>query len=164
MTRTRMLLVTLGVAGAVTLGACAGPATSPAPAPAVPVDLVAETEALDALGAAAEPSARADRKDKAGPARRLLRKNTLHGELTVQTEQGVRTVAVQRGEVTAATAAGVTVRSADGFTQAWAFGDKLRVRQDRKDADRAAVKVGAQVAVAGARDGDTATARLIKIV
>jgi hypothetical protein len=98
---------------------------------------------------------------KAGAIRRLLRGNGLHGEVTVQGRKGVRTIAAQRGTVTAVTATAVTVKSADGFTATWTFGDKLRVRQDRRDAERSAVRAGVEVAVAGARDGDTRTARLI---
>jgi hypothetical protein len=98
---------------------------------------------------------------KAGAIRRLLRGNGLHGEVTVQGRKGVRTIAAQRGTVTAVTATAVTVKSADGFTATWTFGDKLRVRQDRRDAERSAVRAGVEVAVAGTRDGDTRTARLI---
>ena len=43
------------------------------------------------------------------------------------------------------------------------YGDKLKVVQDKKKVDLAAVKVGAQVGVAGARDGEATTARLLRI-
>jgi hypothetical protein len=43
----------------------------------------------------------------------------LHGELTVQTKDGVQTFLVQRGTVTAVGSGSVTVRSSDGFTRTW---------------------------------------------
>ncbi|GAA0810271.1 hypothetical protein [Spirilliplanes yamanashiensis] len=149
---TRTLLIP-AAALALALPACAAPA--PAPTAAEPVDLVAETQVLDELGA--------DRAGKPGKARRLLRKNTLHGELTVQTKNGPRTVVAQRGEVTAVDAAGLTVKSADGFTLTWTFGGKLRVRQDGKAAERTAITTGAQVGVAGAEDGAATVARLVRV-
>ena len=146
MTRTPII----AAAAVLLLAGCAN-----APAPAEPVGLVAETRALTELEAPAE--------DRPGAAKRLLRRNTLHGELTVQTRQGVTTVLVQRGEVTAATATGFTVKSTDGFTLTWVFGEKVKVRKDKADAERSAIAAGAQVAVAGAKAGAAATARLVRI-
>jgi hypothetical protein len=104
-----------------------------------------------------------DRPNRRPLARVLLRRNTLHGEAVVQTKQGTRTVVVQRGEVTAIDARSVTVKSADGFTLTWTFGDKLRVVEQRSKVQPDQIKVGAQVGVAGARDGTTTVARLIVI-
>ena len=95
--------------------------------------------------------------------RKHLRKNTLHGEITVQGKDGVRTIVVQRGTVTAVDAKTVTVKSTDGFTQTWTFGDKLRVVQDRKTVEVSALKTGAEIGVAGAKDGDASVARLVAI-
>jgi hypothetical protein len=182
--------IALALAGVLALSACSPPSDdAPPPDDARPaLDLVAEAETVAALGvesglsAAAAPDQSAggktgaenaagekaggekagDRRGrKAGAIRRLLRGNGLHGEVTVQGRKGVRTIAAQRGTVTAVTATAVTVKSADGFTATWTFGDKLRVRQDRRDAERSAVRAGVEVAVAGTRDGDTRTARLI---
>ena len=83
--------------------------------------------------------------------------------MTVQGKDGVRTIVVQRGTVTAAGGKSVSVRSADGFALTWTLGDKLRVVQDRKKVEPSAVKVGAEVGVAGARSGDAPTARLIAV-
>ncbi|MEH1030672.1 hypothetical protein V6W11_23265 [Micromonospora profundi] len=97
-------------------------------------------------------------------ARVLLRKNTLHGEAVVQTKDGgTRTVAVQRGEVTAIDGNSMTVKSTDGFTMAWTFGEDLRVVQRRTTVQPSEVKVGAKLGVAGAKDGDKGVARLILI-
>jgi len=97
-------------------------------------------------------------------ARVLLRKNTLHGEAVVQTKDGgTRTVAVQRGEVTAIDGNSMTVKSTDGFTMTWTFGEDLRVVERRTTVQPSEVKVGAKLGVAGAKDGDKGVARLILI-
>jgi hypothetical protein len=187
MTRTPKVLPALvatglAVGGLVGLSGCGvvGRAATDAPAAgsaATEVDLGGEAAALTAVGfetglgadppptvaptsvaPGGEPKAR-----RPGPARRLLRKNTMHGEVTVLTRQGVKTVAAQRGAVTAVTPTSVTVKSTDGFTATWTFADKLVVRQDRRPAERAAVVVGAQVGVAGPKTGAARTARLVGV-
>ena len=176
MTRTRIALTlgTLGLAGLLALtgcGAAAGP-TNPAPAAA---DLSVEADALQALGidtgvaAAPEPSAPAasaapdKRRHPRIAIRRYLRKNTLHGEITVQGRDGVRTIVVQRGAVTAVTATTVSVRSTDGFTLTWTFAPNLRVVRNRAVVQATALATGVQVGVAGTRTGSATNARLIAI-
>ncbi|MEH1054959.1 hypothetical protein V6U89_07055 [Micromonospora sp. CPCC 206171] len=148
-----------------------------------------EGQALAAMGfdptelelvAAAAPSASGSAEPEAGPkgkrgeraeewrkrrqARVLLRKNTLHGEAVVQTRDGgTKTVVVQRGEVTAVDGDSVTVKSTDGFTLTWTFGDKLRVIERRTTIQSSDVKVGTRIGVAGAKDGDATVARLIVV-
>jgi hypothetical protein len=65
--------------------------------------------------------------------------------------------------VTAVTAGGVSVKSTDGFTLTWTFGDKLRVVQDKRTVATSALKTGAEIGIAGVKDGDTTAARLIAI-
>ena len=96
-------------------------------------------------------------------ARVLLRRNTLHGEVVVQTGDGTKTVLVQRGTVTAVDATSMTVASTDGYTLAWRFGDNLRVVQRRETIQPEQIAVGTEVGVAGARDGDDAVARLVVV-
>ncbi|MBO4205297.1 hypothetical protein [Micromonospora echinofusca] len=175
--------VALGVSGC---GGTGGPGAGSAAGPVVDVvaALGAEGQALAALGfdaadldvepvAAPAPSAstgpergpRGERGDgwrKRHQARVLLRKkNTLHGEVVVQTKEGTKTVAVQRGEVTAVDGKSVTVKSSDGFTMTWSFGENLRVVERRTTIQPSAVAVGATIGVAGTKDGTTAVARLI---
>ncbi|MFC4149387.1 hypothetical protein ACFO0M_24320 [Micromonospora mangrovi] len=97
-------------------------------------------------------------------ARVLLRKNTLHGEVVVQTKDGgTKTVAVQRGQVTAIDDRSMTVKSTDGFTMTWTFGDNLRVVERRSTIRSNDVKVGTTVGVAGAKEGSGGVARLIVV-
>jgi hypothetical protein len=87
----------------------------------------------------------------------------LHAEAVVQTDDGTKTVVVQRGTVTAADATTVTVKSADGFTLTWTFGDPIKVIKDRAPASPSALTVGTTVGVAGERTGTATTARLVVV-
>jgi hypothetical protein len=92
-----------------------------------------------------------------------LRRNVQHGEFTVQTKQGEKTVAVQRGTVVAVSATSVTVKCADGLVQTWALDDKLHVVKDKAKATPGAITVGAAVGVAGVKNGTGYLARLVLI-
>jgi hypothetical protein len=87
----------------------------------------------------------------------------MHGEAVVQTEEGTKTVVVQRGTVTAIDAKSVTVKSTDGFTLVWTFGDPLTVLERRSQVQPSAVAVGTEVGIAGAKSADSQAARLIVI-
>jgi hypothetical protein len=165
------------MAGLLGLAACGRGSVVASPAEVVSDTATsAEAQALTAVGfdtsgspvtdpvtdPAPSPSTRAPGA-RVGAGRRLLRKNTLHGEVVVQTKDGTKTVDVQRGTVTAIDDKTVTVKSADGFTLTWTFGNPIRVVERRTTVQPSAVKVGTEIGVAGAKDGDTTTARLITI-
>jgi hypothetical protein len=183
MTRWKIAAVALVAAvSAVTVTACVGRSGTGQDSA---VDLAAmgsEGEALAALGfdvqyadlddATATPTDAASTDPTAGrgegwrkrhQARVLLRKNLLHGEVVVQTRDGTKTIVAQRGTVTAVDGSSMTVRSTDGFTLTWTFGENLRVVEHgtRVQVDR--VQVGALLGVAGAKDGERSVARLIVI-
>jgi hypothetical protein len=139
-------------------------------------DVTWDGQALQAIGyttedvkAAADPApadtGQAGGKRRPGHARLRFAFNhrTLHAEGVVQTDEGTKTVVVQRGSVTAVDATSVTVKSTDGFTLTWKVGDPIKVVANRSKADMSAVTVGAEVGIAGAKDGGTTTARLIVI-
>jgi hypothetical protein len=168
MTRTRMMLIVpaLGLAGLIGLTGCGAPTSSAG----VAADVADEATALQQVGFATgletpAPSASASAKTKAHgkKARKYLRKNTLHGEVTVQGKNGVKTIVVQRGAVTAVTSTSVTVKSTDGYALTWTFGDKVRVVQDKKAVAASTLKAGEQIGVAGAKDGSATDARLIAV-
>ncbi|RKN46209.1 hypothetical protein [Micromonospora endolithica] len=181
---TLLAAVTLGLTGCGAVGAVGGPA--PEPAVEVTAAMGTEGQALAAMGfdaaeldvlnvaaPAASPSpsstearpGRGERGEewrKRRQARVLLRKNTLHGEVVVQTKEGgTKTVAVQRGEVTAIDGQKMTVKSTDGFTMTWTFGPELRVLERRRTVQPEAVEVGSVLGVAGAKEGENGVARLI---
>ncbi|WP_408631864.1 hypothetical protein [Micromonospora palythoicola] len=184
-TATGALLVTVALAAAgCGVGRAERDATQDS-AVEVVAAMGAEGQALAALGLDPEeldadpraaapveptPSAADKRKErveewrKRRAARVLLRKNTLHGDVVVQTKDGgTKTVSVQRGEVTALTDDKVTVKSTDGFTRTWTFTDDLRVIERRRSIAATDIKVGTRLGVAGTVDGEQAQARLIVV-
>jgi hypothetical protein len=185
MRRTRIGLVVSALALAlVGLTACGRTGTDSAAAPASATDQSAEVQALQAVGfssadlaaapadlaavPAAEPSGSPGPKkpnaDRPGPIKGILHKGVLHGEATLTMKDGtVRHVAVQRGTVTAIDDKSITVKSSDGFTQTWTFGSPIHVVEHRTTIAPSAIKVGSEVGVAGAKDGDKLTARLIVV-
>jgi len=114
-------------------------------------------------GTGADEARRGDAWRKRHAYRVMLRKNTLHGEAVVKTRDGTRTVVVQRGTVTEVTDTSVTVKSADGYTLTWAFGDRMHVIEHRTAIKASEITAGTEVGVAGTKNGDTAIARLIVI-
>jgi hypothetical protein len=177
-----ILAAAIGVTG---LAGCAGNGGDLAGTPAGSVVEEYSDEAadgLEALGfdtdlvayAAIAPSAspttpgpkgdrREKRRERVEGLRHRFGKRALHGEFVVQTKDGVKTLVVQRGTVTAITDTSITVKSADGFTLTWTFGDKLRVVERRTTVQPKDVAVGTEVGVSGAKEGDQPVARFIVI-
>ena len=58
--------------------------------------------------------ARAGALGRGGGWRHALGRRVLHGEVTVQTKDGVKTIVMARGEVTALSGDAITVKSSDG--------------------------------------------------
>ena len=97
------------------------------------------------------------------PRLRFAFQHALHGEATVQTDEGLKTVVVQRGMVTAVDSSSVTVKSADAYTLTWTLGPNSVVVVNRARSQISAVQVGTAVGVAGSRDGDTVTVRRLVV-
>ena len=101
-----------------------------------------------------------------GPAAKKLhglRSRALHGEFVAQTKDGLKTVVLQKGSVTALSATSVTVKSTDGYTVTWTINDQTRVRKDKAAAAATDLKSGLVVRVVGPKDGSATTARVIVI-
>ena len=94
---------------------------------------------------------------------RLRRLDGMHGEYTFETKNGPRTLAFERGTVTAVAGHDVTVRAADGTTWTWVLTSTSVVRQDGTRATPAALADGKPVFAAGAVTGGTHDAALIVI-
>jgi len=176
MTRTRIrrtlattalaLVATAGLTGCGPVAERTADATTWAAADAAFGDATLEAELLGARepadGDRDVDGKRAGKRAGLRADRALLRKHVLHGEVIVQGRDGqTRPVVLQRGTVTAVNGGTVSVRSVDGFTQAYTLNASTRVVVDRKKADPAAIKVGAEVGVAATRDGNTLAARLV---
>ena len=95
--------------------------------------------------------------------RRALAGNVEHGEIVVQTKDGDKTIDVQRGTVTAISSTTITVKSADGFSETWTFGNPIHVIEHRTTVQPSNVTTGETVGVAGTKSGDNLTASLLVI-
>jgi hypothetical protein len=186
--RTRMALGVLlatavaivGLAGCARVNGRAGSGDANAANAADVTELSWDAQALESIGFSPDEmvpvaalSDSATPSPQAGDKARMLRKfkrlrfafskNVLHGEATIQTDEGVKTVVVQRGTVTAIDSTSITVKSSDGFTLTWTFGNPIHVIEHRTTVQPNSVKVGETVGVAGAKDGSGTVARLILI-
>jgi hypothetical protein len=183
MRRTVPLVVSVAIAASVAalgLVGCGrgGPGSGPAGAEEVELtNLSWEAQALESIGytvdqlgitdPAAQPTASPDegraheRRDKFRRLRYGFGRHVLHGEAVVRTDEGHKTVVVQRGEITAVTATTITVRSSDDFTLTWTLGLPLTVVKERKRVDKGVLAVGQVVGIAGAKEGEATKARLI---
>lgn len=84
----------------------------------------------------------------------------LHGEMVLAKDGGgTETVLVQKGTVTAVSATGVTVRSADGFTTAYVVDGDTEVRADSDTI--ADVAKDEEVVVVAPKSGDEHTATVV---
>ncbi|WP_433618220.1 hypothetical protein ACQP2P_20450 [Dactylosporangium sp. CA-139114] len=85
-------------------------------------------------------------------------KGVLHGEGTVQTEQGQVRVAIQHGTVSQVSGSDVTVQSSDGFTRTWTVGPDTKVVSMRTGLQSGQVGKGSAVFVAGTVQGTGSSA------
>ena len=164
MTPEATALTALGFADGDVTGAEADTSGNAAGAANAPADVTATGGATPS--AAAAPG----RGNRRHPALRrlLIRRATIakhveHGSVTISTKNGDETIDVQRGTITAISSTSMTVKSADGFTLTWTFGDKMRVLENRSTIQPSDVTAGETVGVAGEKSGSTETARLVVI-
>jgi hypothetical protein len=94
---------------------------------------------------------------------RLRRLGGLYGQYTFQAKDGPRTVAFERGTVTAASQGDVVIRAADGTTFTWAITSTTIVRQQGKKEPDSALASGETVIAGGPVTSGTKTARIILI-
>jgi hypothetical protein len=127
--------------------------------------------AQDATTTTQAPGASADKADevraragvlgRAGGWRHALGRRILHGEVTLQTRKGVKTVVMARGEVTALSGDAITVRSSDGVQTSFGIDGDTRFGFRNEPAPSAELKVGEDAFVAGEKSGDRAMAKRV---
>ena len=93
--------------------------------------------------------------------RHALGRRVLHGEVTVQTRDGVKTLVMARGEVTVLSGDAITVQSSDGVETSFAIDGDTRFGFRNEPAPSAELKVGEDAFVAGEKSGDRAVARRV---
>jgi hypothetical protein len=93
--------------------------------------------------------------------RHALGRRVLHGEVTVQTREGVKTLVMARGQVTALSRDAITVKSSDGVETSFGIDGATRFGFRNQPAPSAELKVGEDAFVAGEKSGRRATARRV---
>jgi hypothetical protein len=93
--------------------------------------------------------------------RRALGRRVLHGEVTLQTQEGTRTVVMASGNVTALSKDAITVKSSDGVETSFKLDGDTRYGFHNEPAPNAELKVGEDAFVTGEKSGGTATAKRV---
>ena len=93
--------------------------------------------------------------------RHALGRRVLHGEVTVQTREGVKTLVMARGQVTALSKDAITVKSADGVQTAFTINGDTRFGFRNEPAPSAELKTGEDAFVTGEKSGDSTTAKRV---
>jgi hypothetical protein len=131
----------------------------------------AAVAAQNATSTTQAPAGNANRADKAkalagllgrgGGWGHALGRRVLHGEVTLQTKEGVKTIVMARGEVTALSGDAITVKSSDGVETSFAINDDTRFGFRNEPDPSAELKAGEDAFVAGEKSGDRAVARRV---
>ncbi|HEY1484810.1 MAG TPA: hypothetical protein VGF84_01825 [Micromonosporaceae bacterium] len=121
------------------------------------------TDAPAAAASAAPGKGKHPRLRRLAIKRLALRGHVEHGQVTVQTKTGDKTIDVQRGTITAMTSSTMTVKSTDGYTLTWTTTGPMTVIQHRTSIQPGELKVGDAVGVAGTQSGATALAKLVVV-
>ena len=159
MRRSRVRLGWLGwvVAGvlAVTAG---GAALAASGQDAVQGDTATVSDGLAVAPAAFAPAR------KARLLQRLTRRRrALHGEVTVKTDNGIKTVVFARGKVTAVSDSSLTITSEDNVVTSFALNGDTKFGTGFALQSKDDVTVGVQATAAGEKQGSTVTARRVVV-
>jgi hypothetical protein len=90
--------------------------------------------------------------------RHALGRRVLHGEVTLETREGVKTLVMARGQVTALSKDATTIKSADGLETSFGIDGDTRFGFRNQPTPSAELKVGEDALVAGEKLGGRATA------
>jgi hypothetical protein len=105
--------------------------------------------------------ARAGLLGRGGGWHHALGRRVLHGEVTLQTQEGVKTVVMARGEVTALSRDAITVKSSDGVETSFGIDGDTRYGFRNEPSPTAELKVGEDAFVTGEKSGDRAIAKRV---
>jgi hypothetical protein len=97
------------------------------------------------------------------PLLRLALVGGAHGEVTFQTKNGPKTIAVERGTIQSVTGSGITVLAKDGTTWTWDFVSNTVVREGGQTVATNKLANGETVLVGGPVAGGVHDARVIRI-
>jgi hypothetical protein len=105
--------------------------------------------------------ARAGALGRGGGWRHALGRRVLHGEVTVQTQEGVKTMVMAYGTVSALSKDTITVKSSDGVETSFKLDGDTRFGFRNEPTPNAELKAGEDAFVTGEKSGDSTTARRI---
>jgi hypothetical protein len=100
---------------------------------------------------------------RAREARLGLRHRAMHGQFTIESKSGPKTIAFERGTVESASGSSVVIKAADGVTMTWQLGSDARIYRDWHKVSADALAAGQQVAVMGLVTGGSDQARRVLI-
>jgi hypothetical protein len=93
----------------------------------------------------------------------VLLRRAMHGQVTVASKNGPKTITFERGIVQSISGSSVAVKAADGVTWTWQVGSEARVYRDGQNVSSDALAAGQRVAVLGLVAGGTDQARRVLI-
>jgi hypothetical protein len=93
----------------------------------------------------------------------MLLRRAMHGQVTVASKNGPKTIAFERGIVQSVSGGSVVVKAADGATWTWQVGSEARVYRDGQKVSPGALAAGQSVWVLGLVTGGTDQARRILV-
>jgi hypothetical protein len=93
--------------------------------------------------------------------RHALGRRVLHGEVTVQTNEGVKTLIMARGQVTTLSGDAITIKSSDGVETSFGIDGDTRFGFRNEPAPSAELKVGEDAFVAGEKLSGRVTANRV---
>jgi hypothetical protein len=105
--------------------------------------------------------ARAGMLGRGGGWRHALGRRVLHGEVTVQTQEGVKTLVMASGEVGALSKDAITVKSSDGVETSFTLNGDTRYAFRNEPAPSAELKVGDTAFVTGEKSGGGVVAKRV---
>lgn len=100
---------------------------------------------------------------RAREARLGLLHRAMHGQFTIQSKGGPKTIAFERGTVESVSGSSVVIKAADGVTMTWQLGSDARIYRDWHKVSADALAAGQQVAVMGLVTGGSDQARRVLI-
>jgi hypothetical protein len=124
-------------------------------------DATTTTQAPGASADKAKDRARSGLLGRGGGLRHVLGRRVLHGEVTIETQEGVKTLVMARGEVTALSKDAITVKSSDGVETGFGIDGDTRFGFRNEPAPTAELKVGEDTVVVGEKAGDRAVAKRV---
>ena len=92
-----------------------------------------------------------------------IARHAMHGQVTVATRKGPKTIAFERGTVQSVSGSAVVVKAADGVTWTWQVGSETRLFRAGHRVAATTLASGERVAVIGLVTGGTDQARRVVI-